>query len=219
MDKTKCLVRLALVFLLSGCASFQVAGQVQSGRRALLINNPEQALAYFQQAAESNPNYIFESGLFREGIWTYVGRAQYATGKLEEARRSFERALSFYKDDYLARMYLGLTLARSGDRLNGLKEIESGMKGLYDWLEYINSSRPFTAYWDPRREIRSELEKDLAMISGKDIDWPKLIESAEWIGKKMEDEIDKVKRDELEHYRRDEFGTGRGVSLGVGVGF
>jgi tetratricopeptide (TPR) repeat protein len=203
--------RLAFVFLMFGCASFQAAGQVQSGRRALLINNPEQALAYFQQAAESNPNYVYESGLFREGIWTYVGRAQYSTGKLEEARRSLERALSVYKDDYLAMLYLGLTLARSSDLSMGLKEIERGMKGLHDWLEYINASRPYTAYWDPRREIRSELEKDLAMISGKDIDWPQLITSAEWIGQKMEDEMDKVKRDELEHYRRDEFGPRRGV--------
>ena len=210
---------LACVFLISGCASFQAAGQVQSGRRALLINNPEQALANFQQAAASSPNYVYESGLFREGIWTYVGRAQYATGKLQEARQSLERALAAYKDDYLAKLYLGLTLARSDDLSMGLKEIDSGMKGLHDWLEYINASRPYTAYWDPAREIRSELEKDLAMIAGKDIDWPQLITSAEWIGQKMEDEMDKVKRDELEHYRQDEFGPRRGISIGVGVGF
>ena len=210
---------LACVFLISGCASFQAAGQVQSGRRALLINNPEQALANFQQAAASSPNYVYESGLFREGIWTYVGRAQYATGKLQEARQSLERALAAYKDDYLDKLYLGLTLARSDDLSMGLKEIDSGMKRLHDWLEYINASRPYTAYWDPTREIRSELEKDLAMISGKDIDWPQLVTSAEWIGQKMEDEMDKVKRDELEHYRRDEFGPGRGVSIGVGIGF
>ena len=211
--------RLAFVFLLFGCTSFQVAGQVQSGRRALLINNPEQALANFQQASESDPNYIYQSGLFREGIWTYVGRTQYSTGKFEEARRSLERALSIYKDDYLASLYLGLTLARMNDQSMGLKEIQSGMKGLHDWLEYINASRPYTAYWDPTREIRSELEKDLKLIAGKDIDWPQLITSAEWIGQKMEDEMDKVKRDELEHYRQDEYGPGRGVSIGVGVGF
>src|SRR5215470_14184878 len=211
--------RLAFVFLMLGCASFQAAGQVQSGRRALLINNPEQALANFQQASESDPNYIYQSGLFREGIWTYVGRAQYRTGKFEEARRSLERALSVYKDDYLARIYLGLTLARTDNLSAGLKEIESGMKGLHDWLEYINASRPYTAYWDPTREICSELEKGIAMIAGKDIDWPQLIASAEWIGQKMEDEMDKVKRDEREHYRRDEYGPRRGISIGVGVGF
>jgi hypothetical protein len=44
------------------------------------------------------------------------------------------------------------------------------MKGLYDWLEYKNRTMPFTAFWDPRGEIRSELQKDLDQLSGKDID-------------------------------------------------
>jgi tetratricopeptide (TPR) repeat protein len=209
---------LAAVFFLAGCSSFQAAGEVQSGRQALLINKPEEALAYFQQAAESNPNYIFYSALFSEGVWTYVGRAQYATGKLQDARRSLEKALSVYKDDYLARLYLGLTLARSGDEARGLKEIDSGMKGLHDWLEYINATHPFTAFWDPSHEIRSELERDRAMIAGRDIEWPKLLASAEWIGKKMEDEIDQVRRDE-QRFRDREFGPRRGLSLGVGIGF
>jgi tetratricopeptide (TPR) repeat protein len=211
--------RLLCIAFLSGCSAFQTSGQVQSGRRALLTNNPEQALGYFQEAAQNNPNYVFESELFREGIWTYVGRAQYATGRLPEARESLERALSAYKDDYLARLYLGLTLARSGDRERGRKEIESGIKGLHDWLDYMNSSRPFTAFWDPLREIRKEIEDDLTAISGRDIDWQKLIASGEWIGQRMEDEIDKVRRDEEERLRRGGFGTRSGISVGVGVGF
>jgi tetratricopeptide (TPR) repeat protein len=211
---------IAILFLFSGCTSFQIAGEVQSGRQALLINQPEQALGYFQQAAQSNPNYIFESGRFREGIWTYIGRTQYATGKLQQARQSLERALSLYRDDYLARLYLGLTLTRSGgEGGSGLKEIESGMKGLHDWLEYANASQPFKAFWDPLRQIRSEIEKDLAMISGRDVDMPKLIASAEWVGQKMEDEIDRVRRDESDRFRRDREFPGRGVSVGVGVGF
>jgi tetratricopeptide (TPR) repeat protein len=131
-----------LIFLLTACAAYQIAGQVQSGRQALLINKPEEALAYFQQAAQSNPNYIFESGLYKEGIWTYVGRSQYNLGRLAEARQSLEKALSIYPDDYLARIYLGLTLLRTGEDSRGLKELESGMKGLYDWLEYMNRTRP-----------------------------------------------------------------------------
>jgi tetratricopeptide (TPR) repeat protein len=210
---------LSFIFLLPACAGFQAAGQVQSGRRALLINNNEEALGYFQQVAQSNPNYIFEGALFREGIWTYVGRTQYATGRLQEARQSLERALSVYNEDYLARLYLGLTLARSGDRSTGLKEIERGIKGLHDWLDYINASRPHMAFWDPNREIRTEIESDLDMIAGKDINWQKLIESGEWIGQKMEDEIDKVRRDELEQFRRRDFDRGPGVSFGIGVGF
>jgi tetratricopeptide (TPR) repeat protein len=125
---------LSLIFL-AGCTAFQVAGQVQSGRQALLTNNNEQALAYFQQAAQNDPNFIFQSGLYREGIWTYVGRSLYSLGRLPEARQSLEKALSIYPDDYLARIYLGLTLLRSGEDSRGRKEIEAGMKGLYDWLE------------------------------------------------------------------------------------
>src|ERR1700740_2990362 len=125
---------LAIVVLLSGCASFQDATQVQSGRQALLINKPEQALPYFEQAAQNNPGYIYNAEYFSEGVWTYVGRTEYSLGKLQDARRSLERALSVYPDDNLARLYLGLTLTRSSDRAGGLKEIETGMKGLNDWL-------------------------------------------------------------------------------------
>jgi tetratricopeptide (TPR) repeat protein len=209
---------LSIILVLSGCASFQAGSHILAGRQALVTNNPEQALAYFQRVAEIDPNYIYTSGLYREGVWTYLGRAQYATGKLEDARQSFERALSVYKDDYLARLYLGLTLLRSGDQSRGLKELEAGLRGLYDWLEYMNYSRPHEAFWDPRRQIRSEIEKTLAMVSGKDTDLQKLIENAEWIGMEMEKEIDRVRQDERRFYDR-QFERERGLSVGVGVGF
>jgi tetratricopeptide (TPR) repeat protein len=211
---------LSLIFL-AGCAAFQVAGQVQSGRQALLTNNNEQALAYFQQAAQSDPNYIFQSGLYREGIWTYVGRSQYSLGRLPEARQSLEKALSVYPDDYLARIYLGLTLLRSGEDSRGRKEIEAGMKGLYDWLEYINRTRPYTSFWDPLREIRSEIEKSLQTLSGRDFDRQQLISSAEWIGKRMEEEIDLVRRDEQRQFRDQDFDRfpRSGMGIGIGIGF
>jgi tetratricopeptide (TPR) repeat protein len=210
---------LSLIFFLVGCAAYQAAGQVQSGRHALLINKPEDALAYFQQVAQTNPNYIFQSETYREGIWTYVGRSQYSLGRLAEARQSLERALSIYPDDYLAQLYLGLTLIRSGED-SGYKELASGMKGLYDWLEYKNRTMPFTAFWDPRGEIRSELLKDLDQLSGKDINRSQLVSSAEWIGQRMEVEIDLVRRDERRLYDRDSDGfRGRGVGIGVGIGF
>jgi tetratricopeptide (TPR) repeat protein len=200
VETAECLVSLACVLLLSGCASFQVAGQVQAGRQALLMNNPTQALTYLEQAVQTNPQYVYEAESFREGVWTYLGRAQYAMGNLQDARRSFERALALHKDDYLARLYLGLTLARAGDRSAAVKQMESGLKGLRDWLQYMNDTGPFDAFWDPLGEIRAEIDKDLAMISTKDMDWPKLISSGEWVGKMMEEEIDKVRRDERRKY-------------------
>ena len=216
----KRIVLLIGLLLWPGCSSLRLAGQMQSGRQALLAGNMEGALPYFQEVANKNPDYIYESVLFRESIWTYLGRSQYALGMLEPARSSFERALSVYRDDHLARIYLGLTLARTGDRQAALKEIQAGMQGLHDWLEYMERSRPFTAYWDPLREIRSELGKNLAMIGGKDIAWDQLIASGEWVGKRMEEEIDNVRRDERRQFeRRDGDGRGSGFSLGIGVGF
>ena len=130
-----------MIVLLAGCAAFNTGSQVQSGRRALLVNDPELALPYFLQAAQADPNYIYYSVNFREGIWTYVGRTQYATKRYAEARESLERALSSDPNDQLARLYLGLTLVRTDDRARGIKEIRSAMRGLYDWLEFINRSQ------------------------------------------------------------------------------
>jgi hypothetical protein len=98
----------------------------------------------------------------------------------------------------MAKLYLGLTLARSGDRQSGLKEIEGGLRGLHEWIDYVNQYAAFSygQYWDPTREIRSEIQNSLTMISGKEIDWPKLIASGEWVGRKVEEEIDIARRQE-----------------------
>jgi tetratricopeptide (TPR) repeat protein len=201
MTQKKTLASLLMVFFLWGCDSFKIGGQFQSGRQAFLAKNYEEALIYFQQVAQSTPNYMFESVFYRQGVWNYIGRAQYYMGKFEDARWSLERALSVYQDDHLARLYLGLARARSGDSANGARDIQSGMKGLYDWLEYYESSRPFEAFWDPRREMRSAIEKDLAMISGSRIDEQRLMANAEWLGERMEDEIDQVRRQESRQRR------------------
>jgi hypothetical protein len=91
---------------------------------------------------------------------------------------------------------LGLALARQGDDANGFRELERGLTGLRDWIEYENNSNPFKSFWDPNQEIRKEIVEALALISGKTPDRQKLIESAEWIGEKMEEEIDEVRRQE-----------------------
>ena len=176
------LLAFSLICVFAGCAGFQVAGEHQAGRQALLINQPETALAYFLEAAKRDPDYVYQSMYFREGIWTYVGRSQYALGRYNEARQSLERALAKDRDDNLARLYLGLTLARSGDTARGIKEIESAMKAIHDWLDYLERSRPFGVYWDPTREIRRAIEKDLDKITAKDFALPELIADAEWVG-------------------------------------
>ena len=193
-----CILQFAILF--SGCGA---VGEIQAGRVDLLYGDPNKALAHFQRAAELNPDYLYFSGMFPEGVMTYVGRAYYAAGKLPEARQALERSAARHDRDYLARLYLGLVLARDGDRPRGLKEIESGIRGLHDWLEDVVYNTRYGKYWDPGREIRFAMEKTLAMISSKEMDWSKVIAGAESIGKQMEEEIDRAQKDERDDFFRD----------------
>jgi len=191
----------------SGCAVFLAGSDVEAGRRAFLIGNNEAALGYFQSAAQEDPNYVYGTAL-QENVWSYLGRAEYAVGRFPQARQTLEKALAVNRDQDIARLYLGLTLARSGDRQQGLKEIEFALRGIYDWLEYITQAFRYSygQYWDTSREIRSAIEDDLAMLSGKDVDVQKLIADGEWLGKRVEEEIDLARRDEREDRLRDSSG-------------
>jgi hypothetical protein len=176
--------------------SFRTGGQFAAGRRAFLAKNCEGALGHFQKVVDKSPGYVFESVNFRQSVWTYLGRCQYHLGKFAEARYSLEHAVTLHGDDNLARIFFGLTLACDGDDASGFRELERGLKGLHDWIQYENDSNPFKSFWDPNQEIRKEIVDALAMISGKTPDRQKLIECAEWIGEKMEEEIDEVRRQE-----------------------
>lgn len=183
------------LLLLSGCASIRVAGEVQTGRHALLAGRPDEALSHFRRAADLNPDYLLNFSLLDEGIWTYVGRAYYAMGKLPEARQALERARWRYDEDHLAKLYLGLVLARDGERHKALTEIESGLTGLGDWLDNIDRYRLDGRFWDPGKRLRSEIQRNLSTIQGRDIDWAQLIASGEWLGTEFEREVDFAKRD------------------------
>jgi tetratricopeptide (TPR) repeat protein len=200
---------LLLLAAVSACTSLQVGSEVAAGRHALLTGNNEAALAYFHSAAQKDPEYRHGTAL-RQGIWSYVGRTEYATGRLPQARQTLEKALSTNKDEDIARLYLGLTFARSGDRQRGLKEIEDGMRGINDWLEWVTEAHRFSfgQFWDPARAIRTAIRGDLAMISSREFDWQKLISDGEWIAMQMEEEGDKARRDEARERARDSEGKG-----------
>ena len=189
----------------------QTATEVNSGRQAYIIGNNEVANAYFRSAAQRDPNYIYGTAL-RQGIWSYVGRTEYATGRFPQAREALDRALSANNDENIAiaRLYLGLTLARTGDRQKGLQEIEGGLKGMQSFLEYITETfrYSFGRFWDPGYEIRSAIKGDLAMISSRELDWQRLITESEWLGKMMEEEGDKARRQQAEEESRDSGGRG-----------
>ena len=139
-----------------------------------------------------------------------MGRSEYLTGRLPQARQTLERALAANREEDIARLYLGLTLAREGDRQRGLKEIESGMRGINSFLDYINQAQRFSIgqYWDSGRDIRSAIQGNLAMISGKDLDWQRLIADTEWLGIRMEQESDLARRQEAQARSRDSNGRG-----------
>jgi tetratricopeptide (TPR) repeat protein len=208
---------LLLVSLLAACAAMQIAGQVQRGRVALSARDHEAALSYFLEAAKGDPQYVYHYLGFSEGIWTYLGRAQYATGRYGEARQSLERALAADEYDNLARLYLGLALARGGDYNAGLREITAAMKAIHEWLDYINDVRRFEPRWDPAREMRGAIEKVLAETPGRAIDSAQLIATAEWLGERLEREVEFVREDERRRFERER--DRRGFSVGVGMGF
>jgi tetratricopeptide (TPR) repeat protein len=182
---------------LSACASFQAAGEIAHGRQALIQGNNQAALGYFQAAEQVDPTYIYGSDL-REGVLSYLGRAQYLTGNYAQARPTLEKALSQHKSDNIARLYLGLTLARQGETQKGLQDIDEGMKGIYDLLNYITDTFKFSfgKYWDPGRDIRSAIERDRAVIASGKIDWPALITDGESIALKTEREPDLARQQE-----------------------
>jgi tetratricopeptide (TPR) repeat protein len=218
MGETNRLPALLFLILLAGCAALATGGQFQSGRRALLGGDPESAVGYFNAVADTNPNYVNVIQNYRESVWTYLGRAQYETKRYPEARKSLERALSLDRDDQIAKLYLGLTLLRTGDQSAGLKQVESGMKGLYDWIEYMNRTQPHQAFWDPSFQIRKQIDQTLSSIGSKDAGAENLIADAGWVGKMFEEELDKVRDDERRQFQR-ELDRQRSPGVGFGIGF
>lgn len=186
------------LLLVSGCAAMQTAGEINHGRQAFLIGNNREALSYFQQAAQRDPGYVYGTPL-RQGVWSYLGRTEYTSGQLAQARQSLERALSMNRGEDIARLYLGMTLVREGDRQRGLKEIDGGMRGIHSWIDNIADTQRFSIgkFWDPQRQIRSEIQMTLAMLSTPNVDWDKVVESGEWVGKTVEAESDRALRDEI----------------------
>jgi tetratricopeptide (TPR) repeat protein len=194
---------LSATIFVAGCSAYRAGSQVQAGRQDLLVGKSASAVDYFQEAANLDPNYEQSIGYMREGVWTYLGRANYDAGKLPQARQDLERALARNQRDYFANLYLGLVLAKTEERQQSVRELKNGLEGLDEWFTYTTSNAFYGQFWDPSGAIRSEIDADLAMVSSSDIDWPKLVASAEWVGKKTEEEIDLARRDERRLYEND----------------
>jgi tetratricopeptide (TPR) repeat protein len=183
------LAGLSLSVLFSACAVIRGEDDVDRGRQALLAGNYQAALGYFQEAEQADPNYIYGAEL-REGVLSYLGKAQYLTGNYAQARQTLERNLSQHRTDNFARLYLGLTLYRLGDQKAALANIQRGMNGIYNWLNYLdeNFRFEFGQFWDEGGTIRAGIKTDLAKISSGNVDWAKLIADGERLGIAVEQE-------------------------------
>ena len=204
MKSAGCLILLTICTFLSACTTMQAGSAFQAGRRALIGGDDEAALGFFQTVADSNPNFVFTTGSSpRQSIWSYVGRTQYLTDQFPQARQSLERAISGDREENIARLYLGLTLIQEGDRQRGLKEIESGMRGIDSFLNNISRTQGFNIgqFWDPNRDIRNAIQYNLEMISRESFSSQQLIANIERIALQMERETDLARRQESREMR------------------
>jgi tetratricopeptide (TPR) repeat protein len=128
-------------------------------------------------------------------VLTYLGRAYYETGRDMEAQNTLEKALSRDQNDHLAHLYLGLTRLRNGEPERGRKEVEAGLKGINETLEYITSDNVHGIFWDPAGTLR----KDIAMTLAAKPNNAHLIAAAEQIGRDFDLEMDTARRDEGRH--------------------
>jgi len=194
-------VALWMLIIISGCASLQVANEVQLGRNALQTGQPQAAVGYLRRAAELDPNYKTPYSI-RESVWTYLGRAYYEVGNFPEARRALEKALSDDNDDPLARLYLGLTLLRSSDEQKGRRETEIGLREIDNLVNRLASSPSNGIYWDPTWQIRSDIQR--VLNANGMLESSELITLAERVGSQLDEEIDTVRRVEA----RDKYNRG-----------
>jgi tetratricopeptide (TPR) repeat protein len=275
MKRLRPLAATALMAL-AACAGYETAGEFTRGRLALVRGDRDAALANFKSVAAANPQYVERNGPLWESIWTYIGRAHYQSGQYAEAKEALEKGLAQEKGDQMARLYLGLTLARlpaapaksasftlqditfalregiepervaalarergvafdlSRDSENQLKkagadarlldeikkiraeassqqtqtrraekELAAALTGLRDDLDTFLATSPQRRFWDPGGEIRKEIRSGIALLSVPDQDWKRIIANGEWVGQKLEEEIDKAREDEAKSYRQD----------------
>ena len=121
-----------------------------------------------------------------------MGRAYYETGRDKDARATLEKRLSRDSEDHVARLYLGLTLLRDGDRDRGGREIQSALKGIYNSIDSLAADSLSGPYWDPGRQIRGDIQRATTLKS----DSAELVSLAQRIGKSVDEETDRVRRDE-----------------------
>ena len=160
MKLSRCAITLLFV---SACAGAGMESDFLSGRRALLRGEPDNALVSFDRVAQSNPGFVADTVSPRRSIWTYVGRAQYNSGRYAEARSAFEKALNQVGDDYVAKLYLGLTRLRPApprapSKAFSLQEVTYALREGIEPKRVATLARERGVAFDLTRETESQLK-------------------------------------------------------------
>jgi len=185
-----------VLFFLSSCATLQVARDVQSGRTALKLGQPKEAITHFEAAGQSDPDYLTDFTLLDIGIFSYVGMAYYQAGEKEKALESFKQAKQRHSEDHFARVFLGLTLSQTGQTREGKTELVAGLNGLGNWLDMTRRSNVGKAeFWDPGDSLANEIAQTLKLLQTEEINWQAVDEKVVTLAMNFDDEIDEVKRD------------------------
>jgi len=188
-------VSILFLFLLGGCATLEVAREVQNGRRAMQLGDSQAALGYFEAAAQADPDYLTDFTLLDIGIWSYVGMAQYSEGDRGKAMASFKQAKQRHREDHFARVFLGLVMSQGGDRRTGKEELVDGLNGLRQWLDTTRYSTPRGELWDPGNYLAKEIGQSLKLLQAEEVNWREINENVMRLARNFDDEIDEVKRD------------------------
>jgi tetratricopeptide (TPR) repeat protein len=88
------------------------------------------------------------------------------------------------------------------DSAGAVKELFAALTGLRDNLSQFIATTTQGKFWDPGGELQKEIGNSLALLGARNPDWSKIIASGEWLGQKLEEEIDRARRDESENFRR-----------------
>lgn len=190
--KMKALAALfSLSVLVSACGgAFQASSAVALGRQELFRAQNQDALESFEVAARADPGYSF--GVDRsEGVFSYLGRAQYLNGQYAQARQSLERDLARDPGNSLSRLYLGLTLVRLNEREKGLYDIVWGLTGIRYHINYVTSdANDIRRFWDRHNQIRDAIASAVKMAETPNVNWNALIVFSERIALAWEQEPD-----------------------------
>jgi len=187
---------LIFPFLLGGCATLEVAREVQNGRRAMQLGNSQAALGHFESAAQADPDYLTDFTLLDIGIWSYVGMAYYKEGDKGKALESFKQAKQRHGEDHFARVLLGLVMAENGHRREGKEELVDGLNGLSRWLDMIRRYGTQTGeLWDPGDYLAKEIAGTLTLLQAEEVNWREINENVVRLARKFDEEIDEVRTD------------------------